>query len=176
MQGAFTGKYLRVNLSTGTTSTEEFPALTYRLFMGGAAMAAHLLVKELRPGVDPLGPDNIMVFATCPLNGIPLAGASRFSVATKSPLTGGYGEGEAGGWWGPELKFAGFDGIIVTGQASKPVYLWICDGQVEFGPPITSGASSPARCRTRSRPRRRSEHACCSAGLPGKKAISWPTS
>ena len=132
MQGAFTGKYLRVNLSTGTTSTEEFPALTYRLFMGGAAMAAHLLVKELRPGVDPLGPDNIMVFATCPLNGIPLAGASRFSVATKSPLTGGYGEGEAGGWWGPELKFAGFDGIVVTGQASKPVYLWICDGQVEL--------------------------------------------
>ena len=120
MQGAFAGKYLRVNLTEGTTTVEEFPALTYRLFMGGAAMAASILVRELPPGVDPLGPDNIMVFATCPLTGIPLAGTTRFSVAAKSPLTDGYGEGEAGGYWGPELKFAGFDGIIVTGQASAP--------------------------------------------------------
>ena len=132
MQGAFTGKYLRVNLTEGTTLVEEFPALTYRLYMGGAAMAAAILTRELRPGVDPLGPDNTMVFATCPLNGIPLSGTSRFSVAAKSPLTGGYGEGEAGGWWGPELKYAGFDGIVVTGQSPKPVYLWITDGKMEL--------------------------------------------
>jgi len=132
MQGGFTGKYLRVNLTAGTTMVEEFPALTYRQFMGGAAMAAQILLKELPLGVDPLGPENMLVFATCPLNGIPLSGTNRYSVAGKSPLTGGYGEGEAGGWWGPELKFAGFDGIIVTGQAAKPVYLWICDGQVEL--------------------------------------------
>ncbi len=132
MQGAFVGKYLRVDLSRGTTAVEEFSDLHYRTFMGGAAMAAAILMKELKPGVDPLGPENIMVFATCPLNGIPLSGTNRFSVAAKSPLTGGYGESEAGGWWGPELKFAGFDGIIVTGQAPKPTYLWIQDGKAEL--------------------------------------------
>jgi aldehyde:ferredoxin oxidoreductase len=132
MQGAFTGKYLRVDLTHGTTAVEEVAPLTYRTFMGGAAMAAHFLYKELKPGVDPLGPDNVMVVATCPLNGIPLSGTNRFTVAAKSPLTGGYGEGEAGGWWGPELKFAGFDGIIVTGQAAQPVYLWIQDGKAEL--------------------------------------------
>jgi aldehyde:ferredoxin oxidoreductase len=132
MQGAFTGKYLRANLTEGTIAVEEFPELTYRMFMGGAAMAASILMRELKAGVDPLGPENILVFATCPLNGIPLSGTSRFSVAAKSPLTDGYGEGEAGGWWGPELKFAGFDGIIVTGQSPKPVYLWITDGKAEL--------------------------------------------
>ncbi len=89
MQGAFTGKYLRLNLTLGTTVIEKFPALTYRMFMGGAAMAAQILVKEMPAGVDPLGPENILVFATCPLNGIPLSGTNRYSVAAKSPLTGG---------------------------------------------------------------------------------------
>ncbi len=103
MQGAFAGRYLRVDLTAGSTTVEEVPPLTYRMFLGGAAMAAQFLHRELKPGVDPLGPDNVMVIATCPLTGTPLSGASRFSVAAKSPLTGGYGEGEAGGWWGPEL-------------------------------------------------------------------------
>ena len=132
MQGAFTGKYLRVDLTQGTTAVEQFSELDYRMFMGGPAMAAAILMRELKPGVDPLGPDNILVFCTSPLNGIPLSGTNRFTAAAKSPLTDGYGEGEAGGWWGPELKFAGFDGIIVTGQSPKPVYLWICDGKVEL--------------------------------------------
>jgi aldehyde:ferredoxin oxidoreductase len=132
MQGAFTGKYLRVNLTEGTTVVGQFSDLHYRMFLGGSAMAAAILMKELKPGVDPLGPENILVFATGPLNGIPLSGTTRFTVAAKSPLTDGYGEGEAGGWWAPELKFAGFDGIIVTGQAPKPVYLWITDGTAEL--------------------------------------------
>jgi aldehyde:ferredoxin oxidoreductase len=102
------------------------------MYMGGAAMAAAILLRELPAGVDPLGPDNILVVSTGPLNGIPLSGTTRFTVAAKSPLTGGYGEAEAGGWWGPELKFAGFDGLIVTGQSVRPVYLWIQDGQAEI--------------------------------------------
>jgi aldehyde:ferredoxin oxidoreductase len=132
MQGAFTGKYLRVDLNQGTTTVEQLPELDYRMFMGGAAMAASILMRELKPGVDPLGPDNVMVISTCPLNGIPLSGTNRFTVAAKSPLTDGYGEGEAGGWWGPELKFAGFDGLIITGRSPKPVYLWITDGKAEL--------------------------------------------
>lgn len=132
MEGAFSGKYLRVDLSGGTIRVEEYPDLQYRLFMGGSAMAAAILLKELPPGVEPLGPENVLVFATGALNGTPLSGAIRFTVAAKSPLTDGYGEGEAGGWWGPELKFAGFDGVIVTGQAPAPVYLWIADGKAEL--------------------------------------------
>ena len=132
MKGAFAGKYLRVNLTEGTTAVEEFSPLTYRMYLGGAAMVASVLLRDLKPGVDPLGPDNIMVISTCPLNGIPLSASSRFSVAVKSPLTEGYGEGEAGGFWGPELKAAGFDGIIVTGCAETPAYLWIQDGQAEL--------------------------------------------
>ncbi len=132
MEGAFNGKFLRVDLSSGTTAVEEVPVLVYRMYLGGNAMAAYFLAKELKPGVDPLGPDNILVFATGPCNGSPLSGTNRFTAAAKSPLTGGYGEGEAGGWWGPELKFAGFDGLIVTGQSPKPVYLWISDGTAEL--------------------------------------------
>lgn len=132
MQGAFTGKFLRVDLTEGTTEVEEIPELISRMYLGGSAMAAYLLLREVKPGIDPLGPDNVLVFTACLANGSPLSGTNRFTAAAKSPLTGGYGEGEAGGWWGPELKFAGFDGIIVTGQSPRPVYLWIVDGKAEL--------------------------------------------
>jgi len=132
MQGAFAGKLLRVDLTNGATATEDVSDLVRRMYLGGSAMASYLLMRELQPGVDPLGPENILVFTTGLLNGAPMSGTTRFTAATKSPLTGGYGEGEAGGWWGPELKFAGFDGIVVTGQSPKPVYLWIQDGKVEL--------------------------------------------
>ncbi len=82
--------------------------------------------------MDPLGPENILVFMTSAMNGTPLSGANRYTAAAKSPLTDGYGESEAGGYWGPELKNAGFDGVIVTGQASEPAYLWLHDGEAEI--------------------------------------------
>ena len=132
MQGAYNGKFLHINLTQGTTAMEEVSTLTHRMYLGGAAMVAYLLNRELKPGVDPLGPENVLVFATSPANGAPLSGSTRFSAAAKSPLTGGYGEAEAGGWWGPELKFAGFDAIIVKGVSPRPVYLWIRDGQAEL--------------------------------------------
>ncbi len=132
MQGAYNGKFLRVDLTQGTTQVEEVPELIYRMYLGGNAMGAYWLSRELKPGVDPLGPDNIMVVATCLTTGCPISGTNRFSVVAKSPLTGGLGEGEAGGWWGPELKLAGFDGIIVKGRSPRPVYLWIADGKAEL--------------------------------------------
>ena len=132
MLGAYNGKFLRVNLTTGETTAEEVSDLTYRMYLGGGAMAAYLLTRELKPGIDPLGPENVLVFTTCPTNASPISGTNRFSAAAKSPLTGAYGEAEAGGWWGPELKLAGFDAIVVTGASSRPVYLWIVDGQVEI--------------------------------------------
>jgi aldehyde:ferredoxin oxidoreductase len=96
MQGPFNGKFLRVDLTKGTTTVGEVPALTYRMYLGGAAMVAYLLNRELKPGVDPLGPDNVLVFATCPANGAPISGTTRFSAAAKSPLTGGVRRGGGG--------------------------------------------------------------------------------
>ena len=84
MQGAFNGTYLRVNLTNGTTAVERFPELQYRMLMGGAAMAAAILTREVKPGVDPLGPENVLVFATCPLNGVGLSGTTRFTAAARS--------------------------------------------------------------------------------------------
>jgi aldehyde:ferredoxin oxidoreductase len=132
MKGPFNGKFLHADLSKGTITVEEVPPLTYRMYLGGAAMVAYLLNRELKPGVDPLGPDNVLVFATSPANGSPISGTTRFSAAAKSPLSAGYGEAEAGGWFGPELKLAGFDAIIVKGASPRPMYLWIHDGQAEF--------------------------------------------
>ena len=126
------GKVLRVDLTKGTTSIEEMDEPTFRRHPGGRALIAHYLLTELPKGIDPLGPDNILVFAMGVLTGTPLSGASRHAVGAKSPLTGGFGEAEVGGFWGAELKRAGWDAIVVTGAAKAPVYLWIKDGDVEI--------------------------------------------
>ena len=93
---------------------------------------SYFLLKEVPAGADPLGPENKLIFAAGPLTGLPVAGSGRNSVGAKSPLTGFYGDGEVGGYWGAELRHAGYDAIIVEGKAEKPVYLWINDGQVEI--------------------------------------------
>jgi len=100
--------------------------------LGAKGFAGYYLLKELRRGIDPLSPENILLLAPGVLTGTPGPGLNRFTAAAKSPLTGVYGESEAGGWWGPELKFAGYDAIIIHGRASSPVYLWIDDGKVEL--------------------------------------------
>jgi aldehyde:ferredoxin oxidoreductase len=126
------GKVLRVDLTAGTTSVDEMDEATFRRHPGGRALIAHYLLTELPTGADPLGPENILIFAMGVLTGTPLSGASRHAVGAKSPLTGGFGEAEVGGFWGAELKRAGWDAIIVTGAATTPVYLWIKDDQVEI--------------------------------------------
>jgi aldehyde:ferredoxin oxidoreductase len=89
-------------------------------------------LKELRPGIAPLGPRNILIFASGVVTGAPIPGSGRHGVGAKSPLTGAYGEAEAGGFWGTELKHAGFDSIIIKGRAKSPVYLWVHDGETEI--------------------------------------------
>jgi len=126
------GKVLRVDLTRGMTSVEEIDEATYRQRPGGRALIAHYLLTEMKPGVDALSPENVLVFAMGVLTGTPLSGASRHAVGAKSPLTGGFGEAEVGGYWGAELKRAGWDGIVVTGAASAPVYLFIKDDRVEI--------------------------------------------
>ena len=132
MKDFFTGKILRVNLDKETTSTETMEETFYRRHFGGRGLISYILLNELEPKIDPLGPKNKLVFACGPVTGAPVSGSGRNSVGAKSPLTGAYGEAEAGGFWGAELKQAGFDAIIVEGKASSPVYLWIDDQKVEL--------------------------------------------
>jgi aldehyde:ferredoxin oxidoreductase len=132
MASGITAKLLHVDLTTRQTRVEEVPETILRRHLGGGAMAAWLLLRELKPGIDPLGPDNVLVFMTSVINGLSLSGTNRYTAAAKSPLTGGYGESEAGGWWGPELRAAGWDGVVVHGKADRPTYLWIKDDKVEF--------------------------------------------
>jgi aldehyde:ferredoxin oxidoreductase len=131
MPFAITGKILRVDLSARTHRIEEPDDTLYRTYVGGSALACRYLLAERRRIADPLGPENLLVFAASPLVGSGIPGANRYTVAGISPLTGMYGEGEAGGWWAPELKRAGFDAILVEGRAERPVYLWVHDGTVE---------------------------------------------
>src|SRR5437870_6411252 len=132
MASGVTAKVLHVDLTTRQTRVEEIPEVTVRKYLGGGALACHLLLRDMPAGVDPLGPDNMLVFMTSVINGLSLSGTNRYTAAAKSPLTGGYGESEAGGWWGPELRAAGFDGVTVRGRSEKPTYLWIKDDKVEF--------------------------------------------
>jgi aldehyde:ferredoxin oxidoreductase len=128
----YTGKILRVNLSDSEIQVETPEENFYRRYFGGRALVAYYLLKEMKPKVDPLGPENELIFATGVLTGAPFSGSGRNSVGAKSPLTGAYGDAEVGGFWGAELKHAGFDAVIVEGKARNPAYLWVHDGQAEI--------------------------------------------
>ncbi len=125
-------KVLHVNLGDRSTWVEEPGDAFYRRHGGGRGMIALNLLRYVPREADPLGPDNVLVFAAGVLTGAPVPGAGRHSVGAKSPLTGGFGESESGGFWGAELKRAGWDGIVVHGVSPTPVYLWINEGAVEF--------------------------------------------
>jgi len=127
-----TGKMLRVNLTDGKSKEEQRSEEDVRKFFGGRCLGAKILFDELKPGIDPLSPENKLVFATGPITGLPFPGNSRFIVMAKSPLTGILGEALAGGFFGPELKFSGYDALIVEGSPDAPVYLWIHDGETEI--------------------------------------------
>ncbi|MCP4405025.1 MAG: aldehyde ferredoxin oxidoreductase family protein [bacterium] len=128
----FWGRILRVNLTTGHTSVEEPDPKIYRRYIGGTSLALYYLLREMPAGVDPLGPESMMVFMTSPTTGCQISGQGRHSVAARSPLTGALADSQCGGWWGAELKFAGWDGIIVEGRSEKPVYLSIEDENVQI--------------------------------------------
>ncbi|MFX0023222.1 MAG: aldehyde ferredoxin oxidoreductase family protein [Candidatus Hermodarchaeota archaeon] len=132
MVNGYTGNILRVNLTNEKIVIENLDEIFCRRYIGGEGFVAYYLLKELKAGVDPLGPENKLIFATGPLTGFAIPGTGRNSVGAKSPLTGGFGEAEVGGHWGAELKHAGFDAIIVEGKADHPVYLWIKDGVAEI--------------------------------------------
>lgn len=123
---------LRVDLTNATITEESPPEKVYRQYMGGSALSLYFPLKEMKVLVDPLGPENLLVFMSNVLSGLPMPRLTRYTVAARSPLTGGFGEAEAGGFWGPELKMAGFEGLLIQGSSPKPVYLFIKDGKGEI--------------------------------------------
>jgi aldehyde:ferredoxin oxidoreductase len=126
------GKILRVDLTNGKI-TEEFPdEETLRLYLGGAGLGTKYLIDEVPKGIDPLGSENKLIFMTGPLTGTPSPSTGRYSVVSKSPLTGIWGQANSAGFWGRDLKRSGFDGVIFEGISPKPVYLVTEDGKAEL--------------------------------------------
>jgi aldehyde:ferredoxin oxidoreductase len=132
MTHAYVGKILRANLRTGRISEEEINEKAMRKYFGGRGIGARILFNELRPGIDPFGPENKLIFAVGPLTGTPFPGNSRYVVMGKSPLTGILGEANAAGYFGPELKHAGYDAIIIEDVAAEPVYLWVHNSEAKL--------------------------------------------
>ena len=131
---AYTGRVLHVDLNTGEMRVETPPESFYRRYIGGRGFILHYLLAQTPPGIDPLSPENLLIFASGLLTGTILPGTGRHAVGAKSPLTGALASSEAGGWWGSELKRAGFDALVIQGKAESPVYLWIHKGKVEIRP------------------------------------------
>jgi len=128
----YCGQLLRVNLSTGEISKEPIDPKIAKDFVGGRGLGTYYIAKEVPADCDPIGPDNKLILATGPLTGSPAPTSSRYMAITKSPLSGTIACSNSGGFWGPELKFAGYDMLIVEGQSDKPVYIAIRDDKVEI--------------------------------------------
>ncbi len=131
---ALTATVFHVDLARGTVTTDTLPEAVYRRYPGGSALAAYLLWRHIAPGADPLGPDNVLVMAVSPLTGLAISGQSRMTACARSPLTGAIGDSQCGGFFPAEMRAAGADAIVFTGQAPEPVYLWLNDGRAELRP------------------------------------------
>ncbi|MFN8470640.1 MAG: aldehyde ferredoxin oxidoreductase family protein [Anaerolineae bacterium] len=132
MPYGYHGRILHVDLTNRHLEVETPPDEFYRKYMGGSALGMYYLLKDVPVGADPLGPDNVLIFSLSVLTGTPIHGQSRATATAKSPLTGGAGDSQAGGFWPAEAKFAGFDAIVVKGSSPTPVYLWLHEGEAEL--------------------------------------------
>ena len=128
----WTGQRLKVYLTEGKIVKEPLPEELRVNYLGGRGLNSKTLFDELKPGIDALSPDNIFMVAAGPLNGTAAPSSSRWTVTAKSALTGGLGDGNGGGDFAAELKFAGYDHIIITGRSEKPVYLYIGDDRIDI--------------------------------------------
>ncbi|MGI9953135.1 aldehyde ferredoxin oxidoreductase family protein [Moorellaceae bacterium AZ2] len=132
LKGGYTGKILRVDLTRKESRVEELDPRLAAAYIGGAGLGIKLLYDALPAGVDPLSPENVLIFAPGPMTGTDAPCASRMAVIARSPLTGGLAMALSAGHFPAELKFAGFDAVIIEGKAESPVYLYIKDGEVQF--------------------------------------------
>jgi len=129
----YSGRILHIDLANGKTSTEPLKEELAKKYIGGIGLGMRLFLDHSEPGIDAFSPENPLIFVTGPLSGTmgPTAG-NGYAVVSKSPESGGIGESKAHGFFGGELKRAGYDAIIITGKAEKPVYLWIDDDSVQL--------------------------------------------
>jgi aldehyde:ferredoxin oxidoreductase len=134
MSGDRTRRILHVDLTTGALEVEEPPESFFRTYLGGSAMGLYYILGGTRPGTDAFDPANVMTLFGSPLTGAPIAGQSRVTVNARSPLVDGIGDSQAGGFFPAELRFSGFMGLVITGRAAEPVYLWLHDGEAELRP------------------------------------------
>lgn len=132
MKRGYAGKILRVDLSNQKAEAQQLNEDFAKSYVGGSGIGAKLVSDETTEKTEPLSPENLLVFMTGPLTGSGVPGCGRHEVIFKSPLTGIFARSGVGGSWGVRLKQAGFDGVVVSGKADKPVYLWIHEGEVEF--------------------------------------------
>ena len=128
----YCGKMLFVDLTKGTHEVLALTEETAKQYIGGYGIGAKVLFERMKPGSDALGPDNIVGFTTGPLTGTGALLSGRYTVVCKSPVTGGWNDANSGGFFGPELKKAGFDAVFLQGASKTPVYVWINDGEVEI--------------------------------------------
>jgi aldehyde:ferredoxin oxidoreductase len=132
MPYGYNGKILHVDLTKGELTVEEPEEAFYRKYLGGSAMGMHYILREMPKGAHPLGPENVLTLMTGVTTGAAISGQSRINANAKSPISGGIGDSQGGGFFPAELKFAGFDGIVIKGKSPKPVYLAIIDGKAEL--------------------------------------------
>ena len=132
MPFGYNGKILHVELTKGELAVEEPDEAFYRKYMGGSAMGMYYILRDMPKGADSLGPQNVLTLMASVTTGTPISGQSRLNANAKSPLSGGIGDSQSGGFFPAELKFAGFDGIVIKGKSPKPVYLAIVEGEAEL--------------------------------------------
>jgi aldehyde:ferredoxin oxidoreductase len=132
MARGYMEKILFVDLSTGKIKEEAPGEDFYRDYIGGYGLGAKILYSRQKGGIDPLGPENTLGFLTGPFTGTQSTFAGRYGIVAKSPLTGGWGDSNSGGHFGPYLKFSGFDAVFFTGISEKPVYLFLDNGKAEL--------------------------------------------
>jgi aldehyde:ferredoxin oxidoreductase len=132
MTSGYMGRWLEADLSSQNISVRSLDTTDAERFVGGSGLAARLIGADVASGPDPFGPENPLIFTTGPMAGTPVPTSDRFTAAARSPLTTLWGEGDCGGRWASALKASGFDAVVVRGQAAKPVYLHIEDGEAEL--------------------------------------------
>jgi aldehyde:ferredoxin oxidoreductase len=132
MPYGYHGKILHVDLTSGKVDVETPEDSFYRKYLGGSAMGMDYILRGMPAGVDPLSPDNILTLMAGVSTGATISGQSRLNANAKSPISGGIGDSQSGGFFPAELKFAGFDGIVIKGKSPKPVYLAVIEGKAEL--------------------------------------------
>lgn len=132
MPYGYNGKILHVNLTKGELTVEEPDEAFYRKYLGGSAMGMYYILRDMPKGADALAPENVLTLMAGVTTGAPISGQSRLNANAKSPISGGIGDSQSGGFFPAELKFAGFDGIVIKGKSPNPVYLAVVEGKAEL--------------------------------------------